>query len=158
MNKTIENIIRTKLKELIVQCTEGQQLLFKRMYSHDNLELPIEEVVDNMYDVQLDWAFSQVENTLKKMDERRRIPIKEPDPTLPKFVKLGNTSLRLVGLVYYRDAGDWGVQYRYIDGVLVSWAWGRGKPQLHKVPLVEITEEEWREGNGQYAPETLEDE
>ena len=65
MNKTIENMIRTKLKELVVQCTEEQQLLFKRMYSHDDLELPIEQVVDNMYDVQLDTAFSQVERTLK---------------------------------------------------------------------------------------------
>ena len=83
---------------------------------------------------------------------------KEPDPTPPKFVKMGNTSLRLVGSTYYRDAGDWGVQYRYIHGELVSWAYARGMPQLHKVLLVEITEEEWREGNGQYAPETLEDE
>ncbi len=64
MNKTIENMIRTELKKLMVHCTEEQQLLFKRMYSYDNLELPIEDVIDTMDVDKLDWAFTQIENTL----------------------------------------------------------------------------------------------
>ena len=71
---------------------------------------------------------------------------------LPKFVKLNNTALRLKGKTYYRDGGEWSVEYRIIDGVLLSWAWERTMPWLHKKPLTEITEEEWREDNGRYAP------
>ena len=36
---------------------------------------------------------------------------------LPKFVKLNNTALRLKGKTYYRDGGEWSVEYRIIDGV-----------------------------------------
>jgi len=71
---------------------------------------------------------------------------------LPKFVKLDQTALRLVGKSYYRDGGKWSVGYKIIDGVLLSWGWGRTMPWLHKKPLVEITENEWRTDNGQYAP------
>lgn len=77
--------------------------------------------------------------------------MKEP----PKFVKLGNSALRLVGKTYYRDGGNWGVQYRYIDGELVSWNWGRGMPWLHKKPLIEITKEEWRKDNHPYGPKNV---
>lgn len=70
---------------------------------------------------------------------------------LPKFVKFGG-GMRLVCNRYYRDAGDWSVEYRIIDGELVSWCWGLGMPWLHRKPLIEITEEEWKIGNGQYAP------
>jgi len=72
---------------------------------------------------------------------------------IPKFVKLNNSALRLRGKTYWRDGGEWGVTYRIIDGVLVSWKFGFDMPHLHKVPLIEITEEEWRKSNCQYAPE-----
>lgn len=71
---------------------------------------------------------------------------------LPKFVTLNGTALRLKGNRYYRDGGDWSVGYKIIDEVLVSWAHGMGLLGLHKKPLIEITEEEWRKDNGQYAP------
>jgi hypothetical protein len=38
MNETLKNAAKTILKELLAQCTEGQQMMFKRMYSHNNLE------------------------------------------------------------------------------------------------------------------------
>ncbi len=71
---------------------------------------------------------------------------------LPKFVTLNGTALRLKGKRYYRDGGDWSVGYKIIDDVLVSWAHGLGLLGLHKKPLIEITEEEWRKDNGPYAP------
>jgi len=74
---------------------------------------------------------------------------------LPKFVKLNNIALRLRNKEYYRDGGEWAVGYKMVDGVLLSWAWGKGAPQLHKKPLIEITEEEWRVDNGKYAPNKL---
>jgi hypothetical protein len=74
---------------------------------------------------------------------------------LPKFVKLNNTALRLVGKKYYRDGGEWSVGYKIIDGVLLSWAWGMTMPWLHKQPLIGITEDEWRIDNRQYAPNVV---
>ncbi len=77
---------------------------------------------------------------------------------LPKFVKLNHVALRLRGKKYYRDGGQWGVGYKVIDGELISWV-GRVRfnttPWLHEVPLIEITEEEWRKDNGQYAPKNI---
>lgn len=55
-----------KLKLLLPECDEAQQLLFKRMYSHKNLELSISEVVDNMKPEQLKTALRQVEATIEK--------------------------------------------------------------------------------------------
>ncbi len=63
-NETLTNQAKDYLKELLDQCTESQQHLFKRMYSHKNLELPISEVVDNMDDDKIDWAVTQCERTL----------------------------------------------------------------------------------------------
>jgi len=66
MNETLTIYAREQLKEGLAKCTDGNILLFKRMYSHENLELPISEVVDNMPDEKLDWAMRQVERTLIK--------------------------------------------------------------------------------------------
>lgn len=41
MNKTFANSGKQIIKDLLSQCTEGQQHLFKRMYSSNNLELSI---------------------------------------------------------------------------------------------------------------------
>jgi len=65
-NETIKKIAKDLLKELLAKCTEGQQLLFKKMYSHGNLDLPINDVVDQMDDDKIDWAMSQVERTVEK--------------------------------------------------------------------------------------------
>lgn len=71
---------------------------------------------------------------------------------LPKFVKLNNIALRLVDKYYYRDGGHWTVGYKIVDSVLLSWTHGMGMPRLHKKPLIEITEDEWRKDNKQYVP------
>lgn len=69
----------------------------------------------------------------------------------PKFVKFNNGSaLRLIDDEYYRDAGDWSTKYIFEDGVLLSWF--DDLPHLHLQPLTEITEQEWRDDNGEYAP------
>lgn len=65
MNANIQQQTRNYLKELIVQCTEPQQLLFKRMYSHNDLNKDIEAVVQDMESGKLDNAVTQVERTLK---------------------------------------------------------------------------------------------
>lgn len=57
---------RDMLKELLEQCTEGQQLMFKRMYSHKNLDLSITDAVDRMDPKRIDWAITQCQTTVKK--------------------------------------------------------------------------------------------
>ena len=54
------------LKELLEQCTFNEQKMFKRMYSHKDLNLSIDEVVENIALDKIDWAICQCENTLKK--------------------------------------------------------------------------------------------
>ena len=65
-NETIINTAKKELKELLLECTERQQFMFKRMYSHKNLDLPIHEVVDQMAVDKIDWAMTQIERTVKK--------------------------------------------------------------------------------------------
>lgn len=66
MNDQLQEFARNELKKGLAQCTEGQQLIFKRMYANRNLDTPINEVVDNMDAKKLDWAMQQVESTLAK--------------------------------------------------------------------------------------------
>ncbi len=70
MNQTIVNTSKRMLKELLSQCTEPQQLLFKRMYSHKDLTVDINEAVDNMDETKIDWAMTQVERTLEKNNNK----------------------------------------------------------------------------------------
>lgn len=68
-NRTISNIAKKMLKASLAECTDGQQLMFKRMYSNQNLELPINDAVDQMPDDKIDLAMTQVERTLEKNNE-----------------------------------------------------------------------------------------
>lgn len=65
-NETLIKAGKDILKGLLSQCTEGQQMMFKKMYSHKNLELPINEAVDKMDSDRIDWAISQCERTVEK--------------------------------------------------------------------------------------------
>lgn len=69
MNNQLQSFAREKLKEGLKKCTEAQQHLFKRMYSHDDLEKPIDEVVDQMPESTLDWAMDQVRRTIENNEK-----------------------------------------------------------------------------------------
>jgi hypothetical protein len=64
MNKQLQILARIELKKELSQCTERQRHLFKQMYSHGNLEMDINDVIDKMDDDKLDWAMQQVQRTL----------------------------------------------------------------------------------------------
>lgn len=67
MNKTLEKFARDTLKENLAWLDlhgGGHIRIFKRMYSANNLELPIGKVVDNMPSDKLDWAMTQVQNSI----------------------------------------------------------------------------------------------
>jgi hypothetical protein len=67
MNKQIENFARESLKRDLGKLSEGNIILFKRMYANGNLDLPIETVIDKMPIEKLDWAMEQVRRTLEKI-------------------------------------------------------------------------------------------
>ena len=66
MNSELELYARAKLKEGLEKCTAAQQLIFKRMYSHEDLNADIEDVVANMPSERLDWAMHQVSQTITR--------------------------------------------------------------------------------------------
>ncbi len=66
MNNELEAFARTSLKENLAKCTEGQQFIFKRMYSHGDVNKEINQVVDDMSISKLDWAMQQVQRTIDK--------------------------------------------------------------------------------------------
>lgn len=57
---------REKIKLGLTYCTDLQQHTFKRMYSSKELDENINEVVDAIKEKNINWALTQVENTLKK--------------------------------------------------------------------------------------------
>lgn len=61
--------IRAIIKDSLIDCTEAEQMVFKKMYSSGNLGLPVAEVVDNMPKNRLIWAMRQVESTLEKVQK-----------------------------------------------------------------------------------------
>lgn len=62
----VKEFKQSQLIELLNQCTPEQQLFFKRMYSHKDLEKPIEQVVKELPDEKYDWAVCQCETTVNK--------------------------------------------------------------------------------------------
>ena len=67
MNPTIERLTRAALKANLAKLPENQFVTFKLMYAHKNPEYTIEQAVDHMDAKQLDWAMTQVDNSLKKL-------------------------------------------------------------------------------------------
>lgn len=66
MNKQLEEYARKTLKEGLSKCTEGELNIFARMYSHENQEKHYSDIVDDMDTDKLDWAMTQVQNSLDK--------------------------------------------------------------------------------------------
>jgi len=83
MNNKLLNFAKNELKIGLAQCTEDQQMIFKRMYAYEykydennhsyipngnkpDLNKDINEVIDKMPEDKLDWAMQQIENTLAK--------------------------------------------------------------------------------------------
>jgi len=64
------------LINLYNQCTSEQQLLFRRMYSHKNLEASIEEISDKIPNEKFDWAIQQCERTI--INNNKKLQTNEP--------------------------------------------------------------------------------
>jgi len=69
MNKQIVEYARQEIKKGLSQLSESHALRFKRMYSHNDLDKLIKTIVDDMPEEKLDWALTQVQNSIKKLRE-----------------------------------------------------------------------------------------
>jgi|AntAceMinimDraft_11_1070367.scaffolds.fasta_scaffold285024_2 hypothetical protein len=58
---------RSEIKRILFKLDDHNRLMFKRMYSNNNLEKDIDLVVDDMPAKQLDWALQQCKNTYYKI-------------------------------------------------------------------------------------------
>lgn len=75
MNNQLQEYARDNLKEGLSQLPNGWQDKFKLMYARDNgsrsvedaIAMSINDVVDQIPADKLDWAMTQVENSLEKM-------------------------------------------------------------------------------------------
>lgn len=59
MSRTKQQQRRDEIKRILGFLNEQNHLMFKRMYSHEDLEKEINQVVDEMPAHQLQWALQQ---------------------------------------------------------------------------------------------------
>jgi hypothetical protein len=65
MNKELQEFARKEIKDGLARLPAAWQRKFKQMYSHENLEADINDVVDRMPEERLDWAMEQVKMSLR---------------------------------------------------------------------------------------------
>lgn len=69
----------------------------------------------------------------------------------PKFAMVGKTEMicQPGNKRYYRHAGEWGIGCKLKNGEFVSTSI-KGMPWLTELPIIEITEEKWKDANRGY--------
>jgi len=70
MNNQMQDFARSTLKDGLPKLPEDWQMMFKRMYSPDDLNANIEDVVDMVPEDKLDWAMQQVQRSLDKQAQQ----------------------------------------------------------------------------------------
>ena len=68
MNNQLQDFAREELKDGLKRLPESWQKMFKRMYSHENPDAAIEDVVDNMPEGTLDRAMQQVSRSIELVE------------------------------------------------------------------------------------------
>ncbi len=74
MNKQLQDFARKTILEGLAKCTDGQRHMFKRMYSHDDLNRDTEIIVGGMDDSRLNIAMQQIQRSLDKNAEQEKLP------------------------------------------------------------------------------------
>jgi hypothetical protein len=111
------------------------------------------------------FTIEEIRNYIRKQDSLGDVlynlcadKIVEANQTtkLPLYVSLGGkggTAMRYdkASDDYYRDAGIWSVDYKYMDGKLVADC--EHMEWIDEKELVEITYEEWKQSNHGYVGE-----
>ncbi len=65
------------LLDLLNHCTNGQHRIFRRMYSHNDLKRPLEEIIEDMDRVTLLLSIGQTIRTVEKNKKRRDLKLKK---------------------------------------------------------------------------------
>jgi septation ring formation regulator EzrA len=73
MNEQLETYARTFLKENLPKLPESWQHRFRQMYSPDDLQMDMQDVVDCMPTGKLDWAMQQVSNSFEKLNKKEGV-------------------------------------------------------------------------------------
>jgi len=69
MNNILQKFARDTLKAGLAQLPSSNQYVFKCMYSFNNLDKDINDVIDTIPAEKLDWAMTQVQNSLDKLQK-----------------------------------------------------------------------------------------
>lgn len=64
-NKTLIRLTKSTILELLNDCTLEQRNFFVRIYSHKDVSVPIETVVDNIGSEHLESALGLIERTIE---------------------------------------------------------------------------------------------
>ena len=67
MNNNLQDLVRSEILEGLQKLPAAWQLIFKRMYSHENLDAPLDQIVNNIPEERLNWAMQQIINSLNKV-------------------------------------------------------------------------------------------
>lgn len=67
MNEELQTFARNTIKEGLALLPESHRLVFKKMYSHEDLDADINHVVNTMPENELDWAMQQVIASLESL-------------------------------------------------------------------------------------------
>jgi len=89
-------------------------------------------------------------SAMKKVNRKADAPRKEiAFKTPPPFVHMGHRALRLDGDRYYRDAGNWEVNYVWHGDKLYSRAPSHAEEKtfLNGIELIKISEQAWQDDN-----------
>jgi len=78
MNKTLSDFARQYLKRNLVRLEPANHHVFRLMYSHRNMDRPLDDVVDAMSDDKLDWAMTQIKNSLTRLKLEPELPVWQP--------------------------------------------------------------------------------
>jgi hypothetical protein len=70
---------------------------------------------------------------------------------LPKYVKVNQVVLVWDNGKYYRHAGSWSIDYKFVDDDMVSVM--PNSSNFDGKPMVEVSESDWRESNKGFIPE-----
>ena len=69
MNKNALKFYKKEILEGLEKLPEDCQMKFKRMYSHSNLNKELKDIINDMPEDKLDWALTQVNNSINKKEK-----------------------------------------------------------------------------------------
>lgn len=101
-NEILIKLGKEILKSYLHLCTSDEKLMFNRMYSHDNLDRNIEDVVDQLDPSKIDHAITQCQNTIKHGNRPYIINIESVNTHYGYNPKFGDDRECVCGHPYYR--------------------------------------------------------